>query len=160
MSDLIKALEALDPIVQALATVTACANDLEEIKAKIKILEEQFEKRQNDWIMAEDSARKARVELVQANTGVIVAQARIEELSKSAGAQSEKIISDAKKEAEASAKFISDKYKSEHADLRNKIADAKAELADVERDIDTRRADHDAVMNSLASLSKRITGAA
>lgn len=159
MTDLTKALRQLEPLARALVVLAGQATDLEKLGTRVNELQGNFEQRQGEWEAAEAAMAKAKTAVVEANAQVIAAQRRSEQMAEDAATRAKQMLAEAGEEAEADAKMITASFKAEHADWKAKISEAKQTLARLEGDIVERRKAHDAVLDSIASLSKRLVGA-
>lgn len=160
MTDLTKAIRQLEPLAQAIIVLAKHADDLDKLEAKVSEVKSNIEQRQHDWEAAEAAAAKAKASVIEANSQVVAAQARIERQSEEASKRAQQILAEAKAEAHAQAKDISKQYQSEHARLKRAIDDAKDQLSEIDGDIAEHQKVHDAVLASIESLSKRLVGAA
>lgn len=156
MDPVVKFVREFEPLARAIVDMAAVADRYEALETRFKELEVRFEQRKDEWDAAEAAAKKARASVDQANAEIIAAQARVDQLSKSASERAQKLLANAKAEALAEAGRVSNEFREEHDGLKSQSQDALVELVSLQERIAAKRKEHDAVMESMAALKSRL----
>lgn len=159
MDEIIAFIRQFEPLARAIVSAAEKADEIESLEECYENLKAEYAECAEEFAMAEKSAAQARASAEQSKTEVINASARIAQMSEAASVRAQKVLADAEAAALAEARRISDEFRTEHENLKARAQDARAALEALEAEIVARRADHDAVMASLASLKSRLGAA-
>lgn len=158
--DLQDAIKYLAPFAEALVTLNSKVDALAELEAKADEYQTWVTQAKADQAEAEAAKVEALAGVETAKTELIEVTAKIDSMIASARAVAAKIIDDAKAQAIVDIEAIKDSQSNTIALLNGEKTKLEADIVIIRQKIKDARIEHDQVLASMGSLTRRLQGAA
>ncbi len=156
MDDLIAHIKALAPIAEAIVYLAEHSKEIEEIEAKLESLRKDLA--DGEARLAEISTEALRHSEMseQARASVIEAKSKLEQLVEGSRQEANRIINQAKVEADTITQRERIKFAAEESKLREGIEALQKEKNELTTATEVKRNEHDTVLASMQSLKARL----
>ncbi len=158
MDDLIAHIKSLAPIAEAIVYLGEHSKEIEEIEDKLESLRKDLTEGEARLAEIAASAKQHTEVAEQAKASVIEAKSKLEQMVEASRHEANRLVGQAKAEADTITQRERIKFKAEEIKLRAGIEALNEERQALGEQVELKRKDHDAVQASINSLKARLDG--